>query len=351
MYILIAILMFGFLIAIHELGHFWAAKSLDVQVNEFSICMGPAIFKKQKGETLYALRCIPIGGYCAMEGEDEQSDNPRAFSAKPWWRKLIILCAGSFMNFLAGLLLIAVLLSMSSAVVSPKISGFYENCPLASADGLHVGDEFTAIDGKRVFVSSDLSMLLGRNHTGVYDITVLRDGKTVTLRDFTMLPQEYEVDGQKQLLYGMELTAEPINFDTVAKYSFRTACDFARLVWMGLEDLFSGLVSVKEMSGPVGIISVVAQTGQNAATRQDALYSIAFLTAFIAINLAVMNMLPIPAMDGGRVFLLLVSTVITAVTKKKIPSKYESYIHAAGMVLLLALMAAITLKDIWQLLG
>ena len=107
MYILIAILIFGILIFVHELGHFLSAKALDVQVNEFSVCMGPAIWKKQKGETLYALRCIPIGGYCAMEGEDEESENPRAFTSKAWWRRLIILLAGSFMNFVAGLLVLA----------------------------------------------------------------------------------------------------------------------------------------------------------------------------------------------------------------------------------------------------
>ena len=349
MYILFAILMFGFLIAVHELGHFWAAKALDVQVNEFSICMGPAIFKKQKGETLYALRCIPVGGYCAMEGEDEQSDNPRAFTSKPWWRRLIILVSGSAMNFLTGLVIIAVLLSLSGGIVSPKISGFYEDCPLESADGLQVGDEFLTIDGQRVFIASDVSLLLGRGQNGVHDLTVKRNGKTITLSDFPMQPQEYEQDGQKQLLYGLYLTAEEKTVGSVIKYSFRTALDFARLVWMGLRDLVTGLVSVREMSGPVGIVSIIAQTGEQAESRTDALFSILYLMAFIAVNLAVMNMLPIPALDGGRVFLLLVSTVFTAVTKKTISPKYEGYIHAAGMVLLLTLMAVVTLKDIWQL--
>ena len=109
MYIVIAILMFGFLIFIHELGHFLTAKWMGVQVNEFAVCMGPAIFKKQRGETTYSLRCIPIGGYCAMEGEDEESENPRAFTSKPWYRRLVILIAGSVMNFLTGLLVLVIL--------------------------------------------------------------------------------------------------------------------------------------------------------------------------------------------------------------------------------------------------
>ena len=136
MYILIAILMFGVLIFVHELGHFLTAKALDVQVNEFSICMGPALWKKQRGETLYAIRCIPIGGYCAMEGEDEESDNPRAFMAKPWWKRTIILVAGSAMNFLTGLLVLAILYSTVAGFSTAKITGFFDGCPLQSEQGL-----------------------------------------------------------------------------------------------------------------------------------------------------------------------------------------------------------------------
>ena len=133
MYILFAILIFGFLIFIHELGHFLTAKALDVQVNEFSICMGPAILKKQKGETLYSLRCIPVGGYCAMEGEDEESDNPRAFTSKVWWKRLIILAAGSFMNFLTGLVVLALIYSCVAGFSTAKISGFFDGCPRSRA--------------------------------------------------------------------------------------------------------------------------------------------------------------------------------------------------------------------------
>ena len=132
MYILIAILIFGFLIFIHELGHFLTAKALDVQVNEFSICMGPALLKKQRGETLYSLRCIPIGGFCAMEGEDGDSDNPRAFTSKSWWRRLIILAAGSFMNFLTGLLVLVIVYSCAAPSSTARIDSFFEDCPYQS---------------------------------------------------------------------------------------------------------------------------------------------------------------------------------------------------------------------------
>lgn len=349
MYILLAILMFGFLIFIHELGHFLSAKLLDVQVNEFAICMGPVLWQKKKGETTYSLRAIPIGGFCAMEGEDEESDNPRAFPQKSWWRRLIILAAGSFMNFVAGFLVIVLLYTGASAYSAPIVTDFFEGCPLESSDGLQVGDELYKIDGRRVYLYSDVGMLLSRNKTGVYDVVVKRNGELVELPDFEMKPQLYMVDGQQEYKYGLYFGTVPGGFSNCLKYSWYTAMDFARLVWMSLEDLVSGLVSVSDMSGPVGIVSTISEVGSQSATVQAGLQNVAYLGAFIAINLAVMNMLPLPALDGGRIFLLLVNSLFTAITKKKIPAKYEAYVHTAGMVLLLGFMAFVTFKDIWKL--
>lgn len=351
MYLIFAILIFGFLIFIHELGHFLAAKALDVQVNEFSLCMGPALIKKQRGETLYALRCIPIGGYCAMEGEDEQSDNPRAFTSKRWWKRLIILCAGSFMNFLTGLVVLAVIYSCVSGFSTAKITGFFDGCPLQSEQGLHVGDELYRIDGRRVYLYSDVGTLLARNQTGSYDLVVKRGGALVELDDFAMQPQLYDVDGEQQYKYGLYFGYEEKTLGAVLKNTWYTALDFGRLVWMSLGDLVSGLVSISDMSGPVGVVSTIVQAGESSATTADGILNVLYLGAFIAVNLAVMNLLPLPALDGGRVFLLLIASAFTALTKKKIPTKYEGYIHAAGMVLLLALMAFITFKDIWRLVG
>lgn len=348
MYVLIAILIFGVLIFVHELGHFLTAKAMDVQVNEFSICMGPAIFKKQKGETLYALRCIPIGGYCAMEGEDEETDNPRAFSSKPWYQRLPILAAGSFMNFLTGLLILVILYSCTAGVSTPQIRGFFDDGALQSA-GLQVDDELYKIDGRRVFIYSDVLMLLDRNKTGVYDLVVRRDGKLVELRDFELKKRLLSENGVEQYKYGIYFGAEDMTFGTLLHTTWNTAMDFSRLVWMGLEDLISGFVSIDDMSGPVGIVSTIAETGKQSASVSEGIMNAVYFGAFIAINLAVMNLLPIPALDGGRIFLLLVGTVFTAITRKKIPSKYEGYIHAVGMVLLLAFMAFVTFKDIWKL--
>ena len=321
MYILIAILMFGFLIFIHELGHFISAKLLDVQVNEFAICMGPVLWQKKKGETTYSLRAIPIGGFCAMEGEDEESDNPRAFPQKSWWRRLVILAAGSFMNYLAGFLAIVILYTGASSYSAPIITDFFEGCPLEASDGLQVGDELYKIDGRRVYLYSDVGTLLSRNKTGVYDVVVKRNGELVELPDFSMKPQLYDVDGVQEYKYGLYFGSVPGNFGTCLKYSWYTSLDFARMVWMSLQDLLSGLVSVNDMSGPVGIVSTISEVGSQAQTVRDGLESVAYLGAFIAINLAVMNMLPLPALDGGRIFLLLVNTLFTALTKKKIPAK------------------------------
>ena len=253
------------------------------------------------------------------------------------------------MNYVAGFLVLIVMCSGAAGFSTPRISGFFEGCPLESESGLQEGDELYKIDGRRVFIYSDVGMLLGRNSTGVYDLVVKRGGKFVELNDFAMQPQLYTVDGEQTYKYGLYFAAEEKTVGSLLKYSWNTSLDFARLVWMGLEDLISGLVSVDEMSGPVGIVSVIAETGKASETVSAGLMNIAYLGAFIAINLAVMNLLPLPALDGGRIFLLLVNTVVFAVTKKKIPSKFEGYIHAAGMVLLLAFMAFVTFKDIWKL--
>lgn len=350
LYILLAILIFGVLILTHELGHFLTAKLFGVRVNEFSICMGPAIWKKTVGETTYALRCIPIGGYCAMEGEDETSEDPRAFTSARAWKRAIILAAGSVMNFLTGLVLLVVLYSAVAGFNVPVISDFYPDCPLESEQGLQVGDELYRIDGRRVYQYSNVGTLLSRNTTGVYDLVIRRDGELLELKEFPMQKQAYEQDGETVYLYGIYFGFEEKTAATVLKHSWYTALDFARMVWMSLEDMISGLVSIKDVSGPVGIVSVIAQTGEASETSAAAAINISYLGAFIAVNLAVMNLLPIPALDGGRIFFLAITWVIEKLTRKKLDPKYEGYIHAAGMILLLALIAVISCKDIWTLL-
>ena len=345
-YVIVAILIFGLLIAVHELGHFTAAKLSGVKVTEFAVGMGPAIIKKQRGETLYTLRCIPFGGFCAMEGEDEDSADPRAFTNQKPWKRLLILVAGSFMNFVTGLVIVLILFSSAVSFRAPVIEGFMDGCPYESEDGFALGDRFARIDGKTVYQYYDVAELLAKGG-GTHDIVVIRNGRRVKLDDMPLVPVEYE--GYENKMYGFYFGSDDATVGNKIKYSWNTTMEFVRMVWDALGQLIGGKVSVNDLSGPVGIVDMMAETGEQAASVGDALYDIFYLGAFIAVNLAVMNMLPIPALDGGRVFLLVVTFIIERITRKKLDPKYEGYIHAAGMVLLLGLMAYVLFHDIFRI--
>ena len=345
-YILAAILVFGVLIAVHELGHFMAAKACGVRVNEFSIGMGPALW-----ETQYSLRLFPVGGFCAMEGEEEDSDDPTALNNQGFWAKLLIFAAGAAMNFIAGLLIILVLYADAQAFYVPVVAGFADGCPLESADGLQEGDRLLRIDGEKVYVYSDISLLMGLNKTGAFDLQIERNGEVITLRDFTMERREYtDQNGKAYTGYGLYFGAEEATLGRKLSYSWNNAMDFARLVRLSLQMLVTGQAGVKDLSGPVGIVSTMTQVGEQAATTRAAVENIAYLAALIAVNLAVMNLLPLPALDGGKIFFLVINAVSMQLFKKQIPAKYENYIHFAGLILLLALMAVITFSDVWKLI-
>lgn len=349
MYIIIAIIIFGILIAIHEFGHFTAAKLCGVKVEEFAIGMGPALFKKQKGETVYALRILPIGGFCAMAGEDEESDDPRAFTNQGFWKKFVILCAGSFMNLVLGIVLILIMYAGAQAFVTPTIDHFMDGCPYEGTEAMQAGDTFYSIDGQRIYLVSDVSSFLVRGD-GVYDIVMLRDGEKVELKDFALTTKtyaEYANDGPK---YGFVFGYTEATFGTKLEYTWNTTLEFSRLVWLGLGDLINGKVGLKDMSGPVGIVDMMNEVGQQAESTKAAADNLLYISAFIAVNLAIMNMLPIPALDGGRVFLMIVTVIIEAVSRKKLDPKYEGYIHLGGMVLLLGLMALVMYNDIAKLI-
>ena len=176
MSVLFAILLFSMLIFVHELGHFLTAKLSGVQVNEFSMFMGPTLWSKKIGETLYSVRLIPIGGYCAMEGDDEDSDNPRSFGHAAWWKRILILAAGAAMNFLVGVLLMVIIYLPAKQAVVPVISGFESFSTVNGADGLQVGDKILELDGEKIYVQSDFSMLLRLNPGETHDLVVLRKG-------------------------------------------------------------------------------------------------------------------------------------------------------------------------------
>ena len=342
--ILMAILFFGVIIGLHELGHFLSAKLFGVKVNEFSLGMGPAIFKKQKGETKYALRLLPIGGYVSMEGEDDTSDDERAFCNKKWWKKFIIVVAGAVMNLVLGFIFVIILTSMDTLIGTTQIHSFYENATSAQY-GLEVGDTIKEINGTNIYSSRDISYALQRDEDGIYDFTVERNGSKVEIPDvhFETKPGE---NGHNTIVFdfvivGIEKT--PLN---VLSTALLDTVSTARLVWLTLFDLVTGHYGLNDLSGPVGTVSIIAETTSQAVATGAGFDMVIYIMALISINIGVFNLLPIPALDGGRLFFIL----IEAIRKKPIPAKYEGYIHAAGFALLLLLMVIITFNDIKNLI-
>ena len=350
MSVLFAILVFSFLIFIHELGHFVAAKLSKVQVNEFSMFMGPALWKKQIGETLYAVRLIPVGGFCAMEGEDADTDNPRSFQKAAWWKRLIILVAGAAMNFLVGVVLMFIVYMPAQAVVEPVIASFEEFSTIDGAEGLQVGDRILEVDGEKIYVQSDFSLILSLNPGDYHDLVVQRSRQRISIPNFHM--EKHAVtreDGSTQMLYGMNFTMQELTFGGKVRYAWYQCLDTVRMVRLSLQMIFTGQAGLSDMSGPVGIVQQMSDVADASPTALDALMNMLYFGAFIAINLAVMNLLPIPALDGGRIVGVLITTGVEAVTRKKIDPKYEGYLHGAGMIFLLGIMALVMFKDIFVL--
>ena len=348
MSVIFAILLFSILIFVHELGHFLAAKASGVQVNEFAMFMGPAIVKWQRGETQYSIRCIPIGGYCAMEGEDQDTDNPRSFQKAAWWKRLIILVAGAFMNFIAGFLIFAALYLPGNQVVVPQIVQFSDCCMFNHEQGLQLGDEILELDGEKVYINGDINLILSLNNKVAHDVTVLRNGEQIVLNNLPMGHTHVDEEGQEYWHYGFTIgTEKETDFWGKLDYVWRVCVDNVRNVRLSLQMLLTGQAGLKDMTGPVGIVKYMSDVADASDTAQNAFLNMLSFGGMIALNLAVMNLLPIPALDGGRVVGLLLTTGVEAVTRKKINPKYEGYIHGAGMILLLALMAVILFKDIF----
>lgn len=352
-YILFAILIFGVLIGIHEFGHFAAAKLCGVRVLEFSMGMGPLLWHREtKSGTQVSLRLLPIGGFCAMEGEDGDSPDPAAFSNAAVWKRLVILAAGAFMNFLLGLLLVIVCFSQLEAFVAPTITEFMEGCPYEGTDGLMAGDTFYKINGERIYFSSDVATYLARGGGDTADIVLIRDGHKVRLDDYPMVPREYTdpETGETSMKYGLYFGVQETGLFAKLKYSWYCARDFVRMVRLGLTDLITGAVGVQQMTGVVGIVDMMAEVGTSSPTVYDAVLNIVYLAAFIAVNLAVMNLLPIPALDGGRIFFLLVTWLVEKLFRRRIDPKYEGYVNTAGLVLLMGLMVYVMFNDIARII-
>ena len=369
------LIVFSLIVLFHEFGHFLLAKRGGICVVEFSLGMGPRLFSFVKGGTRYSLKLLPFGGSCMMLGEDEGYDAPGEtekgsscdqnqsltdgktdrlllppgatgtyFNAVSAWTRFKVVVAGPVFNFI--LAWFCAFFVISCVGFDPASVVSVEDGYPAQEAGLQVGDTIWSIDGHRIYFTTNVSEYLARGGD-THDIVVKRDGEKVALNDFYLVAREYP--GQDGKMYGFYFGTKPATFGAKLQTTWYSAMDFVRMAWMGLSDLFAGAVGVKDLSGPVGIVSMMNEVGKESATKAAAFSNIAYFSAFIAVNLAVMNMLPLPALDGGRVFCLLVTWVLERISRRKIDPKYEGYIHTAGLVLLLALMAYVMYNDISKL--
>jgi len=345
MFIAVAIIAFGLLIAVHELGHFTAAKLLGVRVREFAIGMGPKILKKQGKETLYTLRLLPFGGFCAMD-EDEEAVDERSFSAQKRWRRVVILAAGGAANFIAAFIIIIILFSGASGFVGTTITDIADGFPLEGPAGLMVGDTIVSINGERLYYINDFQMFMGLNEGRPVNLVIQRDGERITLENFPLERREFMTDGEMVYRFGLTFNAIEATPMQRLRYSGYTAMNYVRIIRVSLTHIISGNFSIRDMYGPVGIVDEMNAIGQASPTFGAAMANIANFTALIGVNLAVMNLLPLPALDGGRILFIGITFVIEKVTRRRLDPKYEGYIHTAAIVLLMGLMVFILVNDV-----
>lgn len=353
MYIILAILLFGILIAAHEWGHFIAARLCGVTVHEFSIGMGPLIWKKDgKKGTKFSLRALPIGGFCSLEGEEEESDDPHSLSNQGFWKKVLVFAAGAVMNLLVGMLIILLLNFQATGFYVPAAAGCAPEFETVNGGALLEGDIFYSINGSRVYTPSDIDLLIMVANGQPIDLVVLRDGERVRF-DNLAVGTFSDSDGNPYQGYGFYRTAivREATLGTRLQYTWYNTVDFVRTVWFSLQMLVNGSAGVSDLNGPVGIVSTINDVGNQSASVADALMNIVYFGAFISVNLSVMNLLPIPALDGGHILFLVVSTVSEKLFRRKIPVKYEAAINMVFLALLMGLMLFVTFNDVMRLVG
>lgn len=325
---ILAIIMFVILIFPHELGHFIAAKAVGVRVNEFAFGMGPIIFKKQGEETLYSIRAIPVGGFCAMEGEDEESESGRALGNKKTWEKILILVSGVLMNLLIAIV-IMIGISAYMGVTTNVIEQVAEGSP-AMEYGIKSGDKIKSINGN---YTSSWSDILENIKEGENQIEVERNGE----RKFLFVPTVKGVDGRDVI--GIRPTRNH-NFFLAIKEGTNMVITMTGQMYKGLYQLFTGQVSANDVSGPVGIISAVN------ATAKQGWFAYAILLALMSMNLAIFNLLPIPGLDGGRMVIVIVKKIVG----DRFTDRLEGYINMGGFIFIIGLIILVTFNDIRKLI-
>jgi len=346
LFIVLAILAFGVIIAIHELGHYLSARALNVKVNEFAIGMGPKLLKYQGKETLYSLRAIPFGGFCSMEGEHEEGEepDPRSFLSQKPWRRIIILVSGSFANFIAAFIIVLILTAGADSFGGTTITNVVDRFPEQGPSEIMAGDRFVAMNGERLFYHDDFVMFSQLNAGKPLVVTIERNGELIEYQRRT-----YLIDGAPEFRYIPTFNRIDANFWETIKYSGYQTYSFIRMIRLSIAMMVSGAIGIGDFAGPVGIIDTMNTIGHQVQANEStsaAIGSIVFFTAFIGVNVAVINLLPIPAMDGGRIFFTVLTWIIEKISKKRLDPKYEGYINTGAFVLLIGLMIFILYNDI-----
>ena len=333
--ILLALLIFGFLIFIHELGHFLFARLFKVDVTEFSIGMGPKIFSRvsKKSGILYSLRLFPIGGYVSMNEDDENSESENAFIKKSVWKRFLIVAAGGLVNITVGFVIMAVFVASSSPLIGTQVAEFNDGAT-SSTCGLEVGDRIVAVNNTRVYSSTELFYEIMHDGTKPVDLTVVRDGKSITLENVEFSSDK--MDGLSVGLPDFKVYTVKKDLSSVVKQTYGQSGLAIRQVWDSIFGMITGRYSISNVSGPVGTTEVIGEAAELGAPY------VIYLAAMISINLGIVNLLPIPALDGGR----LVFLAVEAIRKKRLPNRLEEKINFVGLALLMLLMIVITFKDI-----
>lgn len=340
--ILVAILVFCIIIIIHELGHFLFAKLFKIRVNEFALGMGPTLFKFQKGETKYAIRLLPIGGFCAMEGEDENSEDPRAFFRAKVWKRIIVVAAGAVFNIILGFALMLAVVGLQPQLASTTVGGFYETSTSNLDGGFMVDDRIVEINGRAIFTADDISYMLATDEDGEISAQVIREGKRVKLDSVKFAMQEQ--NGRSFIILDFKVYPIENNIGATISEGFKRTVSMGRMVWMSLGDMISGKYGLNDISGPVGVTQIVSDAVSGITTNGiDGLIYLLRILCLITVNLGVFNLLPIPALDGSRILFL----IIEGIRRKPVPRDKEAMVHSIGMILLLIFMAVIIFKDLW----
>ncbi len=354
---LIAILVFGAIIFVHELGHCIAAKACGVRVLKFAIGMGPKLIGKTVGETEYSLRLVPIGGFCSMEGEETDAvskhENPeevvqnssRSINNRPIWQRFVIFFAGPFMNLVLGFIVAIVYTCLLVAVPSTQIKEFHKSGEVITAQsyecGLREGDIIKEVNDMWILTPSDLSYQLHSGENGKFNVIVERDGKETELNNVEFFDP---INNSKADFYVKGLSKNPIN---VVAYSLKNTVSTTKLTWVSLIDTVTGKNRLDDLSGPVGVVDAIGDAAESGETFKESLASLLSLTILITVNLGIMNLLPIPGLDGGRILFL----IVEAIRRKPLKPEHEGIVNLIGLALVMLLVLVVTFNDILKMVG